>query len=418
MTVADLLITGTDTVHTCAGPLPKRREALLDTRPLQGAVIAVSRGRIAFTGEMSALPASGVAIGPATRVVDARGGDVVPGFVDSHTHLVWLGDRKPEFARLLRGESYESITASGGGINTTVSATRSATVEQLVEVGRNRLQRMLRFGTTTVESKSGYALDTAGELRLLESMRQLMDISPQRIVPTFLGAHLVPKEYSGRRSEYVRLLLEEMLPAVALLGYVKFNDVFMERNAFNAAETEAILGRGADLGLRPRLHADELSDTGGAALAVKLGAASCDHLECISDDSVRILAGSDTVATLMPGTSFYLHLPAHAPFRKLFEAGCAIALATDFNPGTSPSLSIQGAFALGVLALRMPVEAALNAMTANAAFSLGLSHEVGSIELGKRADLVVLRSTPVDMAYHWGENSARVVICNGEVFEN
>ncbi|GAB4156039.1 MAG: imidazolonepropionase [Planctomycetota bacterium] len=416
MKKVDILLKGAGTVHTCSGAAPKRRDSLLDTGSVKGGVIAVVGDRIAFVGIEEELVLAGLTISNETTVLDCRGGDVVPGFVDSHTHLIWEGDRKPEFARLLRGESYESITAEGGGINTTVSATRNASLDQLVASGRNRLKRMLEYGTTTVESKSGYALNTEGEMRLLEAMKVLMDESPQTIVPTFLGAHLVPREYSDNREEYVRILLDEMLPRVASLGYVRFNDVFMERGAFNRAETERILRRGIQLGLRPRLHADELSDTGAAALAVELGSASCDHLECISDESIALLAGSSTVATLMPGTSFYLNLPSHAPFRKLFEAGCAIALATDFNPGTSPSLSLQGAFTLAVLEMRMPIEAALNAMTINAAYSLGLDSEVGSIEVGKRADLVILKSTPVDMAYHWGENAVAAVVCGGRLF--
>ncbi|MFA4987631.1 MAG: imidazolonepropionase [Candidatus Brocadiia bacterium] len=418
MQFLDLLITNTGTVHTMTGPAFRRGVEMLDTSPLVGGVVGIRDGMIAFVGSRASLENSSFSIGPSTVQVDARGGDVIPGFVDSHTHTIWLGDRRRDFADLLKGVSYSEITARGGGINTTVRATRGATVEQLVEGATGRLQRMLDYGTTSVETKSGYALDTEGELRMLEAADRLRASTKQNLVITFLGAHLVPFDYKDRRGDYVRLVLDEMLPQVASQGHARFNDVFMEHNAFSSDETRAILSRGSDLGLRPRLHCDELSETGGAGLAVELGASSCDHLEYISDAGIAALADSHTVATLMPGTSFYLNLPRHAPFRKLYDAGCIIALATDFNPGTSPSLSMQGAFALAVLLLRMPIEVALCACTVNAAYSLGLENAVGTIEEGKRADIVVLKGSVSDMAYAWGENHCAHVICAGESAEH
>ncbi len=413
MTVLDLLVINTGTVHTCAGAFPRRGTQMLDTAPVKGAVVACVGEEIAYIGPQEGLERAGLCIGSDTLVLDANGGDVVPGFVDSHAHVIWLGDRRPEFAEMLRGVSYAEITARGGGINTTVRATRDAPVRDLVATGLDRLNRMLAFGSTTVESKSGYALTLEGELRMLEAGALLEQMTPQNLVHTFLGAHLIPSEYKNDRKGFVDLVVDQMLPAVVGQGIAQFCDVFMEFNAFNRAETERILRTAMAMGLKPRLHADELSDTGAAALAVELGAASCDHLEYISDESIRLLASSGTVATLMPGVSFYLNMESHAPFKRLYEAGCAIAVATDFNPGTSPSLSIQGAFAVAVLGMRMPVEAALIAITSNAAYSLGIHDRVGSLEPGKRADIVVLKGTPVDMAYHWGENAAAAVICSG-----
>ncbi len=409
----DVLITGAGLVHTMKGPVPRRREGMLNTGAVRSADIGIVGDKIVFVGDIKT-DGAGFTVGSNTHVIDAKGADVIPGFVDSHTHLVWAGDRRGEFADLLRGKTYEQITAEGGGINTTVRATRRASFDTLVESGLDRSLRMLAYGTTTIEAKSGYALDTEGELRTLAATHHLRSLTPQHFFLTFLGAHLVPFDYKDRRDDYVKLLTDVMIPRVAEQGYAQFCDVFMEHNAFNADETRRIVNSAKEHGLKPRIHADEFTDMGGGALAVSLGAASCDHLERISQSSIEAIAASDTVATLMPGTSFYLNLPSHAPFKKLYDANCAIALATDFNPGSSPSLSMQGAFALGVLALRMPVEAALTASTINAAYSLGADGQVGSIEAGKRADIVILRSSIVDIAYHWGENSAAYVFCAGK----
>ncbi|MDZ7815893.1 MAG: imidazolonepropionase [Planctomycetota bacterium] len=413
----DVLIRNIGTVHTCAGRKCRRGSEMLDTSPVEEAVIAVSEDRILYIGPENEIGELKHGITDRTVVVNARANDVIPGFVDSHTHLIWHGDRTGEFARMLRGESYEDITAEGGGINTTVRATRQASLESMVFFGQQRLNRMLAHGTTSVECKSGYALETESELRMLEAVHILRERTPQLLFSTFLGAHLVPEEYVDEREEYVALVIDEMIPAVAAQGYADFCDVFMEHNAFNASETERILRAGIKHGLRPRLHADELSNTGAAALAARLGAASCDHLECISDNSLFALAKSNTVATLMPGVSFYLDLSSHAPFRQLYEAGCIIALATDFNPGTSPSLNMQGTFALGVLQMRMPVEVALTASTINAAYALDAEEETGSLEVGKRADIVVLDCSLPEMPYHWGENHAAEVICGGNLVE-
>jgi len=409
----DIAVLNAGTVHTMRGPVPRRGREMLDTGAVRGAAVGVKDGRIAYVGPEDGLEAAGFRIGPRTEVLDAAGGDVIPGFVDSHTHLIWLGDRRGEFAEMLKGRSYADITAAGGGINTTVRGTRHAALEELESAGFERAMRMLAHGTTALEAKSGYALETEGELKMLEAAARVAARTPQIVEHTFLGAHLVPYDYRGRKAEYVRLVVEEMLPRAAEQGIARFNDVFLEFNAFDREETRLILEEGKKLGLIPKLHADELSDMDGAALAVELGAASCDHLEYTNEEGMRALARSDTVATLMPGTSFFLNLPSHAPFGKFYEHGCAVALATDFNPGTSPSLTMQGAFALGVLALRMPVEAALCAATVNGAFSLRIHDRTGSIEPGKRADLVVLGGSVTDVAYHWGENHARYVVCGG-----
>jgi imidazolonepropionase len=394
-----------------AGERRKRGREMRDLPLLAGGSVLIQDDRIAWVGPDAQLPPLA---GPAD-VIDVSGRTVLPGFVDSHTHLLFAGTREDEFEQRLQGRTYQEIAAAGGGINATVRRVRQSSKEQLAALARPRLRRLLQFGVTTVEVKSGYGLTLADELKCLEAIADLGAEGAPELVPTFLGAHVVPPEFSGDRAGYVRLVLEEMLPEVVRCRLAEFCDVFCETGVFSPAESEQILHRAAELGLRPKLHADEMSPLGGAELAVRLGAVSADHLLCVSDAGIAALAESATVATLLPGTAFFLGLP-YAPARRLLAAGVAVALASDCNPGTCPSenLPLAGAMACTQMGL-LPAEA-VTALTLNAAAAVGRSDRLGSIEAGKQADLIVCDVPDYrHLFYHFGVNHVRTVIKRGRV---
>jgi imidazolonepropionase len=365
-------------------------------------VIVIEDGRFAFIGPESECPLR------IDEDFDARGGTAIPGFVDSHTHIPFAGFRESEFNRRLQGETYSDIAASGGGIASTVHATRAASEEQLVENVLARTATMARYGTTTAEAKSGYGLDKECELKQLRAIRAASARSPVRLVPTCLAAHEFPPESRGSeaaRAGYVSTILGEILPAVAEEKLAVFNDAFVEQGVFTREQGEAVLRAGSALGLVPRLHADELSDTDGAALAAELGAASADHLMYVSDRGVDALAKSGTVANLLPATSFFLMSPRYAPARSLIEKGAIVSLSTDCNPGSSMTESMQTVVQLATLQMKMTVEESLTAATLNGAHSLRLAAETGSIEVGKRADFVLLDAPSyLHLVYHFGVN--------------
>jgi imidazolonepropionase len=358
---------------------------------------------------------SAVALSPGAGELDAEGGAVVPGFVDAHTHLAFAGDRDDEIRRRLAGASYQEIASAGGGIVRSVEATRAASRGELAVLVTDRLDEMLLCGTTTAEVKSGYGLETAAELRSLEAIRLAAARHPVTVVPTFLGAHEVPREHREDRERYVRLLVEEMIPAVAERGLAVFADVFCERGVFTVEESRRILGAARERGMKLRIHADELATTGGAELAAELGARSADHLVFVSEAGIRALAAARTVATLLPTAAFYLRLGRFAPARALVDGGVPVALASDVNPGGGLSPSLPFAMALGCFAMGLALEEALAAVTLNAACSLDLHHELGSIEPGKRADLVVLRSARLLDLVRVGVPAIRAVVKHGRV---
>lgn len=373
------------------------------------AVIVVERGRFLYVGPRAEMPREIIV----DDDFDARGGTAVPGFVDAHTHIAFAGTRESEFNRRLQGETYEEIAASGGGIASTVQATRRASEEQLAENVLAHARLMALHGTTTAEVKSGYGLDKESELKQLRAIRAAAtaEHSPVRLVPTCLAAHEFP---SGGRDTYVATIVDEILPAVAEQRLATFCDAFVERGVFSREEGESVLRAGAELGLIPRLHADELSDTDGAALAVELGAASADHLMHVSERGIEALAKSTTVANLLPATSFFLMSDRYAPARALIDAGAIVALSTDCNPGSSMTESMLMAMQLATLRMKMTVEESLTAATLNAAYSLHLSSETGSIETGKRADLVLLDAPNyLHLVYHFGVNLVRDVFRDG-----
>jgi imidazolonepropionase len=365
----------------------------------RGVGVAIAEGRIAMLAPDEEL--RDWAREPGSSIVECDGRLVTPGLVDAHTHAVFGRARLEDQARRARGEDYKAIAAAGGGILSSVSDFRSRSEEELVSLTRERLAQLAALGTTTIEVKSGYGLALEHELKALRVIRRLQGELPVRLVPTFLGAHEVPAEYRGRRDAYVRLVIEEMLPAVAEQGLAAFCDVFCEPGVFALEESEAILSAARRLGLGAKLHADELDPHGGAELAARLGAASADHLGRIAPSGIEALAASDTVAVLLPGTLVFLGKSAQAPARALLGAGAIVALATDFNPGSSPSGNLPLIMALAVSQARMQPEEAFLAATVNAAAALGLADGRGRLAVGGPADVVVWNCRDVRELCYW-----------------
>ena len=416
MTDVDFVLRNCGELVTPVGREAQRGRRLGELRRVEGAALVARSGAI-------------VAVGPERDVlrdvrrlsgcaeVDAGGRSVLPGFVDPHTHAVFGAARAAEYAARLEGKSYVDIAAAGGGIHASVRDVRGRSEDELVEISVPRLRRMLSHGTTTVEIKSGYGLRLEDELKMLRAVRRLVERVPQTLVPTFLGAHELPPEHRasprGRR-DYVRLLVEEMIPAAAPLA--EFNDVFCEPSVFTLEESEEILRAGVAHGLRPKLHADEIEPYGGAELACRLEATSADHLMRVSERGVQALAQSRTVAVLLPGTSFGLALGEYAPARRLVEAGVAVALATDFNPGSCHCESMQAVLSLACSLLRLTPAEALVAATLNAAAAVGRAAQVGSLEPGKRCDLLVTHGRDYrEVPFHFGVNNVRQVVAGGRL---
>ncbi len=401
-----LLIRNLSQIATPLGRTAVRGGAMRKLAVYDNAVIVIRDGRIVHVG-----PERAVDI-PIREDFDARGATAIPGFVDSHTHLPWEGSRESEFNRRLRGDTYQEIAASGGGIASTVRATRAASEERLVDNVLARARMMALHGTTTAEAKSGYGLNVDDELKQLRAIRGANEHAPIRLVPTCLAAHELPPE--RRDASYVDEIIEQILPAVAREKLATFCDAFVERGVFTREQGERVLRAGAALALAPRLHADELSDTDGAALAVELQAASADHLMHVSERGMAMLARSDTVANLLPATSFFLMSSHYAPARALIDAGAIVALSTDCNPGSSMTESMTMVMQLATLQMKMTVEEALTAATINGAYSLRLSNEIGSVEVGKRADIVLIDAPNyLHLVYHFGVNLVRDVLRDG-----
>ena len=412
MIPADFLIENADLVATCAGPAPRRGPAQREITPLRDAVVAAYEGVITYVGPRDALSERVDLVRGATRV-DARGCTVLPGFVDPHTHVVFAGDRLGELRRRLAGATYAEIAAAGGGIAATVAATRNASEDELVSATRPRLDEMLASGTTTCEAKSGYGLTTESELRQLRAIARLNAEHAIDLVPTFLGAHDVPAEYTSRRADYVGLVINEMIPQVVEEALAEWCDVFCEVGAFTPEESAAILSAGARAGLKPRIHADEFASSGGTHVAVTAGARSADHLLCVDGRGADALAAADVCATLLPIAAFYLKAGRFAPARMLIDRGVAVALATDVNPGAGLSPSMPFAIALACFAMNMTLEEALVAATLNAAWSLDRSDTVGSLEPGKLMDAVLIRGALPELI-RVGASPVRMVIKRGK----
>jgi len=401
-----LLIRNLSQIATPIGRSAVRGPAMRRIQVLEDAVIVVRDGKIDYVGPERRTDF------PITEDFDARRATAIPGFVDSHTHLPWAGFRESEFNRRLQGESYEQIAAAGGGIASTVRATRAASEARLVENVVERARTMVRHGTTTAEAKSGYGLNVEDELKQLRAIRAANERSPVRLVPTCLAAHEFPPERRG--DAYVDQIVEEILPAVVHNKLAIYCDAFVERGVFSREQGERVLRAGMALGLKPRLHADEFSDSDGAALAVELNAASADHLMHVSERGIAALARSNTVANLLPATSFFLMSQRYPPARALIDAGAIVSLSTDCNPGSSMTESMSMVMQLATLQMKMTVEESLTAATLNGAASLGLAEEIGSIEVGKRADIVLLDAPSyLHIVYHFGVNLVRDVFRDG-----
>jgi imidazolonepropionase len=411
---ADLLIHSADQVITVASPGgPKRGEAMRRLGIIPDGAVAVRDGRILAVGPSEELRRQ-VRAG---QGLSASGHLVLPGFVDPHTHLVWAGERSAEFEMRVGGATYMEIMAAGGGIMNTVRQTRAAGLDDLVSETRPRLARMLAHGTTTVEVKTGYGLNTDDELKQLEAIRRLQADSPARLVPTFLGAHAIPAEYRGREDAYVDLVVDEMLPAVADLDEPpSFCDVFCEEGAFTLDQSRRILEAARARGLGLKIHVDEFRALGGTRLAVELGATSADHLVCTPADEIELLARSETIAVALPGTPFGLGHHEYTPARALVDAGGALALATDCNPGTSWCENMQLMIALSCRYMGLTPAEAISAATINAAHALGLGSEVGSLEPGKRADLILAKiPSHQHLGYRFGTNMVYAVVAGGRL---
>ncbi|MFH1985313.1 MAG: imidazolonepropionase [Pseudomonadota bacterium] len=352
---------------------------------------------------------------PEYTIIDARGRSVIPGFVDAHTHFVFGGYREKEFSWRLSGMRYTDILANGGGILDTVRATRETPSDALLALALERLDSMMAFGVTTVEGKSGYGLDLETELRVLEVMAEANRRHPVDVVPTFLGAHAVAPEYRGRTDDYIDFIITRMLPEVTRRGLAAFCDIFCEQGVFSVAQSRRLLTAARKKGLGLKLHADEMASLGGAELAVELGAVSADHLLSASETGIAGLAGSDTIATLLPATAFVLGEP-FARAREMIDAGCAVALATDMNPGSSFTESIPLVAALAALKMQMTPEEILTALTLNGAAAVDRADRVGSIAAGKMGDILILEAPSIRfIPYHTGVNIVDTVIKNGTV---
>ncbi|NTX41101.1 imidazolonepropionase [Myxococcus sp. CA033] len=411
MDALELLVRNTSEVLTLEGTHRERAETALTPKP--GACVGVREGRIAFVGPESELPSG--AVSSSTVVLDAEGGFVGPGFVDPHTHLVFAGERSAEFDLRNQGATYLEIAKAGGGIVSTVRATRAASEDELVRLALPRVQRLLEQGVTVAEVKSGYGLDVENELKMLRAVRRLGALTPVELVPTLLCAHAIPQEYRERREDYVRLCIEEILPAVAREDLARFCDVFVEDSAFTVDEARRILTTGRALGLVPRLHADQLTARGASELAAELGAATADHLEQVTDAGMRALADANVTAVLVPTSTLFLRMRPYAPGRRLRDAGLNIALGTNVNPGSA--MSENTALALGLACLENGLSAAEAywAATRGAALSLGLQRH-GRLAVGDAGDLVLFSCASFrHLPYHLGVGHARTVVKAGRV---
>ncbi len=418
----DLLIYNASQVITCAQPDgPKRGEAMQDVGLITNGAVAVADGKIIAVGPSADLKNSYTA----PQTLDAQGKVLCPGFVDPHTHVVYAGDRVAEFELRIKGASYMEIMAAGGGIVSTTQAVRQASVEQLVAETRPRLEMMLGLGTTTVEIKTGYGLDTDSELNMLKAIDELALTFPADLIPTFLGAHAIPPEYKGRAEAYIDLVVEEMLPEAA--EWYKnscfsknnrplYNDVFCEQNAFDLEQSRRVLEAGLELGLPVKIHADEFTALGGVSMAVALGATSVDHLDVTTPAERTHLAESDTIGVVLPAVNFNLGHTHFAEARALIEAGVALALSTDINPGSAPCPSMPFVMALACRYQGLLPAEVMNASTINAAHAVGLGDQLGSLEVGKQADILIINAPDYrHLAYQFGGNLVETVIKRGEV---
>jgi imidazolonepropionase len=382
---------------------------------IRNGTAAVKETKIYWIGRTEEFPKE-LSLSKRGQEIDATGKVVMPGLIDSHTHLVFAGSRENEFEQRIQGLSYLEIAERGGGILSTVEATRKASFDELFSLGKKKLDRMLSKGATTVEAKSGYGLSLDCEIKILKVMKALQKSHPLDIVPTFLGAHTVPKEFRSNRAHYIDLLTKEMIPMVAQERLAEFCDVFCEEKAFTLGESRKILETGKRYGLKPKIHADQLSPGSGAELAAEVGAFSADHLEYVSQEGIKKMAEKGVTAVLLPGASFFLSVKKHPPAREMIEQGVAVSLATDSNPGSSMTDSLPLMMTMGCTMYKMVPKEVIQATTTHAARSMGREKEIGSLESGKQADLLVLDIPNYRyLPYHFGVDHTEYVVKNGKI---
>jgi imidazolonepropionase len=400
---------------TLAGPpVPRRGLALSELGIIRDGAVLTAGSKIARVGTTAELEAEARRL--KAHAIDCRGCVVIPGFVDCHTHLVFAGSRMEDYEQRIQGRTYEEIARAGGGIALSARRLRQTTTRELVRQARQFLNEFAAHGTTTIEVKTGYGLDIPGEMKILKVIRQLRKISPLELVPTLLAAHALPPEYEGRSKAYIELVVKRLIPPVAQKKLAEFVDCFCDCGAFSVEECRRLLAAGIRHGLIPRIHAEQLRHTGATRLAVKLGAASADHLDHVTDGDIRALADSEVVATLVPGANFHLGLGTYPPARRLIQAGAAIALATDFNPGSSPTLNMQFILSLASAAMRMTPAEAISAATINAAYALRRAERLGSLEPGKQADLVVMAVSDYrEIPYYFAWNHCVMTVKRGQI---
>jgi imidazolonepropionase len=382
---------------------------------IQRGSLAARRGKIVWVGPTADLLTS---VRPMAfcKLIDAYGKTVMPGLVDPHTHLVFAGSRENEFAMRIQEKTYLEIAAAGGGINATVAATRQASKAELTFAARRSLNRMLPLGTTTVEAKSGYGLDLETEIKMLEVIQGLNQDDPITVIPTFMGAHEIPPEFRQHPEAYVDLIITRMIPAVAERKLARFCDVFCETGVFSVAQTERIFRAAQAAGMETRVHADEFTDLGGAAMAARMKARTADHLLYANDDGIRAMAQAGVIAVLLPGTAYFLHMQRYARARDMIAAGVPVALATDFNPGSCMTESMPLVMNMACTQMRMLPAEAITAATINAAWAIGEQDRIGTLEVGKQADLLVLDAPNHEhLCYHFGVNLVERVVKDGKV---
>lgn len=417
----DKIIHNVGQLVTCAsGGKAKKGAAMREPGIVENGAVAIADGRVAGCGESGEILANFTA----GELIDAAGNVVMPGFVECHTHIVYAGDRLNEFELRIKGASYLEIMEAGGGIVSTMRRTREASVAELVELSRKRLDQMLALGTTTCEVKTGYGLDTETELKMLHVIEELDKTHAIDLVPTFLAAHTFPPEYKEKPDEYVSLVCEEMVPLAAKWylsshfagkGTPFFIDVFCEKNAFSLEQSKLILEAGIRHGMKLKAHVDQFTNLGGARFAMENSAVSIDHLDAISDEEIKMLTVSETIGVIAPTSNFNFGSHEFADARKMIDAGCAVALSTDFNPGSAPCPSLPNAMAIACRYQKLLPSEALNAATINAAFALAMGDRIGSIETGKQADLLILGIKDYrHLAYEFGGNLIDTVIKNGK----
>lgn len=383
---------------------------------IEDAFLFIKGGLVTQFGRMNALKEMMEKTKTPEKTIDASGKIVLPSFCDSHTHLVYPASREIEYVDKIKGLSYEDIARRGGGILNSARRMKEVSVSQLVDDASKRLEEIISYGTGAVEIKSGYGLNPEQEIKMLYSIRKLKETSPLTICATFLGAHAVPAEYKGRQEEYVDVVINEMIPMVAGEGLADYIDVFCDKGFFTVEDTERILMAGLKYGLIPKIHANELANSGGIQVGIKYGALSVDHLEYTGEEEIAALLDSDTMPTILPGAAFFLNMP-YAPARRMIDAGLPVAMASDFNPGSSPSGNMQLIMSMACILYRLLPEEAVNACTINGAYAMGLSEELGSIAIGKRANLFITKEIPTIefMPYYYGSNKVETTILNGKI---